>query len=141
MSRTVKALEAEFEAAVVDLAHMFGWSVMAVRPAIRGNKGDWSTPWKYDGEGWPDLTLVNPERQAIIFAELKMPPNKVTDRQAEWLDRLARVDCPDGDAVIDRTEPGKEAWSELITVGVWTPDDADHIAWLLSNGKVTEWRP
>ena len=35
--------------------------------------------------GFPDLVLVSPKRQRIIFLELKRETGKVSDRQAEWV--------------------------------------------------------
>ena len=134
MSATVKALEAEFEAAVVELAHLFGWSAMAVRPAIKGKRGGWATPWKYDGVGWPDLTLVNPERGCIVFAELKIPPAGPSDDQAAWLERLGAV-------VEYLTLAPAGRFDAFMVSEVWTPADGDRIAALLSFGKVTQWRP
>ena len=41
--------------------------------------------------GFPDEVCVRGER--IIFAELKVPPDKVRGDQQEWLDLLAKVPC------------------------------------------------
>ena len=35
--------------------------------------------------GFPDLVLVSPQRQRIIYLELKRETGKVSDRQAEWV--------------------------------------------------------
>ena len=39
----------------------------------------------------PDYTLVNKEQKRVVFAELKMPGNKPTERQQSWLDDLAEA--------------------------------------------------
>ena len=113
--------EAEFEAAVVDLAHMFGWKVAGFRPA-QTSKG-WRTPVKYDGKGWPDLTLVHPQH-GIIFAELKSPSGHIEPEQAAWLTLL---DTAAGVA-------------SKVRVVVWRPSDADEVSATLSAGRVTTWQ-
>ena len=108
--------EAEFEAALVDLAHTFGWAAVGFRPA-RTNKG-WRTPVKWDGKGWPDLVLTHP-KHGVIFAELKTGRGRLSPEQTEWQTRL-------GDA-------GQRVF-------VWRPADSDGIACLLSGGRITQWR-
>jgi len=110
--RTQPMTESEFEQAVVGFAHMFGWEVAGFRPA-RTAKG-WRTPVKYDGKGFPDLTLAHPDGR-LIFAELKVPPNTQTREQMRWGQILAEY-------------------------RIWVPADADQIASVLSSGRVTQWR-
>ncbi len=108
-------LEIEFEQALVDLAHTFGWHVAGFRPA-RTSKG-WRTPVKYDGKGFPDLTLAHPEH-GVVFAELKADRGRLSPEQAVW------------HAVL------KAAGARVF---IWYPSDANEIAALLSGGRVTEW--
>jgi hypothetical protein len=75
--------EREFEAAVVDVARLFGWRVAHFRPA-QTQKG-WRTPVSYDGKGWPDLVLV---RERVVYVELKGHGGRVSNEQREWLQAL-----------------------------------------------------
>lgn len=43
------------------------------------------------GRGWPDLTMVRPRDGRLLFAELKVPPNTLTDEQGAVLDVLRCV--------------------------------------------------
>lgn len=63
--------EAQFLAAVLDLARLFGWRAYHTHDSRR------SAP------GFPDLVLVKPPR--IVFAELKSLTGRVTAEQAAWL--------------------------------------------------------
>ena len=115
--------EDDFSDAIVDLARTFGWLAVAVRPC-RSNKG-WRTAWRYDGKGFPDLTLVNAERSLVVLAELKIPPNKLSLEQETWRTELEILES-NGDG--------------YVRYFIWTPADADAIASLVSNGRVTDWR-
>jgi nicotinamidase-related amidase len=112
--------EIEFEQALVELAHVFGWHVAAFRPAST-SKG-WRTPVKYDGKGWPDLCLVH-ERGYIIFAELKAEKGKLSDEQTEWAEILASA----------------AGQISQVHYHLWKPSMANEIAKLLSFGAVTNW--
>jgi hypothetical protein len=103
--------ETEFEQAIVDLAHTFGWKVAAFRPAQTG-KG-WRTPVKYDGKGFPDLTLVHPVR-GVIFRELKVGYRSLEPEQEAW-----------GSALV---ESGAD-WA------VWRDRDWDAIVAFLTDGR------
>jgi hypothetical protein len=76
--------EADFQAAVIDLARTLGWRVAHFRPA-RTEQG-WRTPVAADGKGFPDLVLC---RDRVIYAELKPARGRVSDEQLLWLDALA----------------------------------------------------
>ena len=107
----LRPTEAQFEQAVVELAHTLGWRVAAFRPARRADDR-WETPCKYDAKGCPDLTLV---RDRVVFAELKSHRGRVGSDQAEWL------------AVLEGA--GGEVY-------VWRPDDWDLIERvLMSRGR------
>ena len=114
--------ETEFEQAVVDLAHTFGWHAVGWRPA-KTDKG-WRTPVKYDGHGYPDLTLTHP-RGRVIFAELKVGSNKPSPEQLEWAKHLAEV---------ARSAPS------AVRYRLWYPSCADEIAAVLSFGRLTSWK-
>jgi hypothetical protein len=96
--------EASFQSAVIDLAHLYGWRVAHFRAArtLRG----WATPVGADGKGWPDLFLVHPVRGIALARELKVPPNRLTSEQRQWLHNLSAAG---------------------IDAQVWTPGDWDKI--------------
>lgn len=77
--------ETEFQGKVIEAAHTFGWAVAHFRPAM--TKHGWRTPVAADGKGFPDLVLVSPEG-GVLWRELKVPPNTLTDDQIVWRDRL-----------------------------------------------------
>lgn len=106
--------EREFQRAVIELAHTFGWRIAHFRPAM--TKHGWATPVAADGKGYPDLHLVHPERGVSLFRELKVGRNKLTDEQAAWGEWL--------------TAAGLD-WA------VWRPVDMDAIASMLTGGRAT----
>jgi hypothetical protein len=88
--------EAELQAAVIDLAHVYGWKVAHFRPA-KTDKG-WRTPVGADGKGFVDLVLAAPIRPdaitaEVLFVELKSATGKVSPEQHEWLERLYPNAC------------------------------------------------
>lgn len=119
--------EREFQDAVVDVAHTFGWRVFHAR-AAGTNKG-WRTPIAYDGRGFPDLVMVH-RNGRIIFAELKREAGSTTSEdQKAWGDTLAH--CADR-----LVAPGNHVLYRL-----WRPRDGNEVVELLSFGRVTEWTP
>lgn len=92
--------EAEFQAQVVELAHILGWHVLHVRRSI-GKGQRWTTTTSV--KGWPDLFLWHP-RHGVLARELKTddPKSKLTAEQEEVLASL----CAAG-----------------IDAGVWRPAD------------------
>lgn len=71
--------EATWQKQVIDLAHLFSWTVAHFRPA-QTTKG-WRTAVAADGAGFPDLVLA---RDRIVFAELKRDGGKLSDAQRAW---------------------------------------------------------
>jgi hypothetical protein len=69
--------EAQFQQAVIDLARTLGWVPVHFRQMV-GNPS-----------GYPDLTIIRGER--VILAELKRENGKVSQRQQEWIERMAAV--------------------------------------------------
>ena len=118
--------EDDFERAVVDLSHIFGWYAVGHRP-MRTNHG-WATGWKYDGTGWPDLTLIHPERGQLVLAELKVTTD-LSDDQQVWATRLRLL--ADRAAGLDG--------ASSIQYHVWRPTDSNEIARILSNHRQMEW--
>lgn len=75
--------EAEFQSAVIDLAHVHGWRVAHFRPA-QTQSGRWLTPVAADGKGFPDLVLAHPKR-GVLFRELKTDDGRLSKWQRQWL--------------------------------------------------------
>ena len=67
--------EKAFQAEVVRLAKREGWRIYHTHDSRKS------------AAGYPDLTLVHRVR-GLVFAELKVPPNKPTADQLSWLDDL-----------------------------------------------------
>lgn len=83
--------EAQFMAAVTQLAAIRGWSWMHIRPGLN-ERGRYRTPVSGAlGSGWPDLVLVRTGR--LIFAELKAQKGKVTGLQQTVLGVLGAIPC------------------------------------------------
>lgn len=97
--------EAQWQATVVELAQLHGWSVVHHRPA-RTDQG-WRTAVSYDGAGWPDLILL---RDRLVVAELKSARGRLTPDQQAWIALL--------------TDAGVETY-------VWRPDQFDDVAKVL----------
>ncbi len=70
--------EAEFQAAVIQLAETCGYQVMHVRRSVV-RQGRWATATSISG--WPDLTLLGHDR--AIFAELKSERGRLTAEQKQ----------------------------------------------------------
>src|SRR5690606_11011151 len=104
--------EIEFERKIVDLAHLMGWKVASFRPALT-KAGNWVTPVKYDGKGWPDLVLVHPGR-GVLIRELKSDNGTVSKEQHEWIETLGLAGA---------------------NVAVWRPSDWPRIEQILTNGR------
>lgn len=81
----IKAItEKEFLRTITELATLTGWQYYHPLPAA-SRLGKWAT-WQMGSVGFPDLTLVRGER--LIFAELKVRSNKLTEEQKTWLEKL-----------------------------------------------------
>lgn len=80
-----QATEREFQRAVIDLAHLYGWRVAHFRSAPT-RSGGFATPVAADGCGWPDLVLC---RERLVIAELKARRGQLRGDQRAWLDALA----------------------------------------------------
>ena len=83
--------ERDYQASIIDLAHMLGYRVAHFRAAR--TKHGWRTPVAADGRGWPDLVLARRDR--LLAVELKSQTGRVGVEQAEWLAALERagVEC------------------------------------------------
>lgn len=79
--------EDQLLSAVLDLAKLYNWRTLHIRPA-RTEKG-WRSPVQGDGKGFPDLLMVKGRR--LIAWELKGLRGTPSDAQMEWLIALAGV--------------------------------------------------
>ena len=91
--------EAVFQAQVVELARILGWTVNHTRRSI-GKGQKWTTATSV--VGWPDLTLIGHGR--ALYRELKSERGKLTPEQVAVL-QLLRVNGQDAE--------------------VWRPSDLD----------------
>ena len=78
--------EADFQAAIIDLALLYHWHVCHFRPA-RTAKG-WRTPI-IGHKGFPDLILAR--KREVIVAELKRQHAKLEPDQQVWLHHLGTL--------------------------------------------------
>jgi len=93
--------EAQFQRQVIQLAHLLGWRSYHTHDSRRS------------AAGFPDLVLCR-ERGGVprlIFAELKVRKNRLSDEQQAWLTALVNT--------------GAEAYE-------WRPEDFDDIRDLLT---------
>ena len=81
--------ETDWYSPIVDLATQHGWLVHHTRPAIR-QSGKWSTPIM-GHKGYPDFTFVHPQRELLMFREIKGRRTPVDPDQKIWLAALART--------------------------------------------------
>lgn len=104
--------EAGFQAAVIRLAKVRGWTVAHFRTSRTVSKRGrvrYQTAVAADGTGFPDLVLVRGHR--LLFAELKTDTGRLRAEQRAWLDQLEETEAE---------------------VYVWRPRDFDEIVELLS---------
>jgi hypothetical protein len=83
--------EDELLRAVLDLAKLYGWRSLHIRPA-RTDKG-WRSPVQGDGKGFPDLLLLKEDGGRMIAAELKSDKGRLTKDQEEWLEAFYWCDA------------------------------------------------
>jgi len=111
----IKISEADFQDAVVEVAHLYRWHVSHFGRAR--TKDGWSTPVRYDGKGFPDCVFVHPDG-GVLFVEFKAERGRLSKDQAAWgawLDDAGADYC------------------------LWRPGNADIIMGILSHSKVTKW--
>ena len=98
---TAPVKEADFQAAVIELAELQGWRVFHPHDSRKSQPG------------FPDLTMVRDGR--LIFAELKTNTGKITADQAIWLSDLSYV-AKIAQGNISTRHP-------VMAVKVWQPSD------------------
>lgn len=102
----LRQTEASWLAQVTELAETEGWYWLHIDPAVN-DRGYWRTPIRGPlGAGWPDLVLIHPERERVLFVELKSEKGKLKPQQEEVLALLQDV--------------GQEVY-------VWRPSDWDSV--------------
>ena len=74
-------LEADLQAAVIEVARTFGWQVAHFRAAR--TKHGWTTPVAADGAGFPDLVLIHPDH-GLLWRELKSAQGRLSPDQIRW---------------------------------------------------------
>ena len=72
---------------IEQVANLYGWFVFRVRPVMFAN-GHYATQVAAQGVGYPDQTLVNPDKKLIMWFEVKIPPDKCKPEQLEWHQRI-----------------------------------------------------
>lgn len=82
--------EDSFLAQVLKLAELRGWKRAHFRPARTAH--GWRTAVSGDGKGFPDLLLIR--GRTLIVVELKVPPNRCTPEQLQWLDAFRQCGVP-----------------------------------------------
>lgn len=113
---TVKAIsEKEFMGQVIDLAHLRGWIIAHFRPS-QTQSGRWVTAVQADGEGFPDLFMLRPDRRQSVAAELKVGRGRTSAEQERWLDAMDQCG---------------------IAAYVWRPEDWAEIERVLEHGPDT----
>lgn len=103
--------EKDFQQQVTELAEVCGFQWVHFRPA-QTNRG-WRTPVQGPlGKGFPDLLMVHPRQQRILFAELKGRRGKTSPDQ-EWVMEILRQA---GAEVYLWREGDSDDWRELVSV-------------------------
>lgn len=76
---------------VIELAHYYGWSVAHFR-SVKTQRVDgttrYMTPVAADGKGFPDLVLVHPAEQQLLFREIKGQTEVMRREQVSWGQKL-----------------------------------------------------
>lgn len=93
--------------AIVELAHLHGWTVAHFRNA-RTADGRHLTAVAYDAKGYPDLTLV---RDRVVWIEVKGDGDRIRPDQRQWIDVLQGA--------------GQEV--HVVTPAMWLAGDLDPV--------------
>jgi len=117
--------ESDFQASVIDHAHLTGWLVGFTFDSRRSETGE------------PDLRMVHEEWRRYIVAECKTEDGELT--KGRWVRRKRKRGNPPGEVY----RPGQDDWARALSAcpGVeyylWRPRDLDQIQRILSSGH---WR-
>ncbi len=82
----MKLNESDFMQQVIDLGHLYGWTIAHFRPAWSRDGKRCMTTVQADGKGFPDLCMVKQFR--LIFAELKSEGGRLSPEQEAWISVL-----------------------------------------------------
>lgn len=104
LNRAPHISEAAFQRQVTDLARLYSFRVYHTRFSLGSDAG------------FPDLVLVKPASQRVIFAELKTETGKVSPDQYAWLCDL-------------------EACRPAIECYLWRPSDIEIVRQTLAGGR------
>lgn len=80
--------EKALQNAIAEMAQTLGYLVFHARPAMNKD-GTWVTPVKYDGKGYPDLTIVGHDK--VLFVEVKSAKGVVSPEQAAWIEEMQKT--------------------------------------------------
>jgi len=108
---SIAVTEKQFLEAVVDLAHLQGWLVHHVLEQRHYARRI--------GPGFPDLVMVRGAR--VVFAELKVGKNRLTEDQRRWAVRLGGA----ANVINVRCHIDPEVG---VSYHEWRPEDWDKIA-------------
>lgn len=73
-----------FHRQVVELAHLYGWTVAHFRTVRLYPTGRHATPVAEDGAGFPDLLLVHECGLGPLYRELKAGAGRLEPDQLRW---------------------------------------------------------
>ena len=113
--------ESDFQNWVVEVARRFGWLVFHVPAPMRATKQGFVGA--KEAAGLADLIMFHDDPPRLVFAELKGPKGKLSDKQREFLQAVHRVSheaiaCANvrGERVLDSYAwaPGQEASIEAL---------------------------
>ncbi len=103
MSKAPTITEAAFTKMVIDLAKLYKWRTMHMRPARVAD--GWRTAVSGDGKGFPDLVMIR--GRVILVAELKCGKRHTTAEQDDWLNAFR-------DAGVLACVWKPEQWDEIV---------------------------
>jgi hypothetical protein len=114
-----KGPEYQLQSQIAQLAHLLGWETVAFRPAM--TKHGMRTPGTGSmAKGWPDMTLVHPEKQRLIFAELKSNVGRLRPDQERVIGVLSKLAGMWADPAL----LSESQFAHLrVEVVVWKPKD------------------
>jgi len=118
--------EDEFRKQVNEVATLYGWEFMFVKP-LRAAGGIWKTPtFGTIGKGWPDTMFVKVGKNGsrILFVEFKRELGKVEPDQERVLGYLRGLEQPHGWIA--------DMFAVIVEVHIWRPSDFDTIVEVLS---------
>jgi hypothetical protein len=115
--------EREFQAAVIEYAHLNGWLVHHGR-AAQVREGKWVTPIQGDA-GFPDLVMARGHQ--VVFAELKSEKGTMSPAQKRWIETLKEAADWAGFEFDFPADPPDHTAHRDLAMKVWRPSDWDEI--------------